>query len=122
MKDSVVRALILSDWNRHRFFILLSIFGGILAVALVQLGGELLTVLGSTWFFVSLIVLGSMLPVSNVINERKKQTLTFLMSLPISAGQYTTAKIASTFGMFMVPWLSLVVTAISLIVSRPDIP
>jgi len=122
MKGSVVRTLILSDWNRHRFFILATIFGGILAVAMVQLGGELATVLGSTWFFVSLIVLGCMLPVSNVINERKKQTLPFLMSLPISVGQYTTTKILSTFGMFMVPWLLLVVLGISLIITRPDIP
>jgi ABC-2 type transport system permease protein len=122
MKGSVVQTLIFSDWNRHRSFILLSIFGGILAVALVQWGGELPTVLGSTWFFVSLIVLGSMLPVSNLINERKKQTLAFLMSLPISVRQYTTAKIVSTFGMFLVPWMSLVVTGIFLIVSRRDIP
>lgn len=122
MKGSVVRTLILSDWNRHRFFILATIFGGILAVAMVQLGGELPTVLGSTWFFVSLIVFGCMLPVSNVINERKKQTLAFLMSLPLSVGQYTTAKILSTFGMFMVPWVSLVVTGLTLIVTRPDIP
>jgi hypothetical protein len=122
MKGSVVRTLILSDWNRHRFFILLSIFGGILAVALVQMGGELPTVLGSTWFFVSLIVLGSMLPVSNVIYERKKQTLAFLISLPISIAQYTTAKIVSTIAMFLVPWFSLVVTGVSFIVSRRDIP
>ena len=27
------------------------------------------------------------------------------MSLPISAVQYTTAKLASTVGMFLIPWL-----------------
>jgi ABC-2 type transport system permease protein len=122
MKGSVVRTLILSDWNRHRFFILLSIVGGIFAVGLVEIGGELPAVLGSTWFFVSLVVLGSMLPVSNVINERKKQTLAFLMSLPISVAQYTTAKIVSTMGMFLLPWLSLVVAGVSLIASRQGLP
>jgi ABC-2 type transport system permease protein len=122
MKDSVVQTLILSDWNRHRFFIMLSIFGGVLALGMVAWGGELPTILGSTWFFVSLIVLGCMMPVSNVINERKKQTLAFLMSLPISVAQYTLAKILSTFGMFLVPWLSLVVAGMLLIAGRQEIP
>jgi ABC-2 type transport system permease protein len=122
MKGSVVQTLILSDWNRHRWFIALSITGGVLALALVHLGGEIPTILGSTWFFVSLIVLGSMLPMSNVINERKKQTLPFLMSLPISVIQYTAAKILSTVGMFLMPWSALVIAATSLIAVRRDIP
>jgi ABC-2 type transport system permease protein len=119
---SVVRTLILSDWHRHRLLILLSIVGGVLALALVQVGGPLAGVLGSTWFFVSLIVLGSMLPVSNVINERKKQTLPFLLSFPISVRQYTVAKLVSTVGIFMVPWSVLVVAAVTFILSRPGIP
>lgn len=122
MNASVVRTLILSDWYRHRLWILLSIAGGVLAIALVHVGGPLAAVLGSTWFFVSLIVLGCMLPVSNVINERKKQTLPFLLSFPISVRQYTVAKLISTVGMFLVPWLVLVVAAVTFILSRPDIP
>ena len=43
---------------------------------------------GSVFFFISLIFCGSLLPVSNIVNERKKQTLAFLMSLPISSVQY----------------------------------
>ena len=54
--------------------------------------------LGAVWFFIALIVLGSMLPSSNVINERKKQNLAFLMSLPVSATQYAMAKLVSTLG------------------------
>jgi ABC-2 type transport system permease protein len=122
MNGSVVRALIWSDWRRHRLQILLSIAGGVLGLVLLQVGGEMPTVLGSTWFFIALIVLGSMLPMSNVINERKKQTLPFLMSLPLSITQYTAAKTISTVGMFLVPWVTLVVAAVSFIVARQSIP
>jgi hypothetical protein len=122
MKGSVVQTLILKDWDRHRRLIGLSIAAGLLAIGLVQIGGGILVMLGSTWFFVSLVVLGSMLPVSNVINERKKQTLAFLMSLPISAAQYAVAKIVSTVGMFLVSWFALVIAAISYIAGRQDIP
>lgn len=122
MKSGAVRTLILGDLHRHRLYILLSIASGGLALALVQIGGETATVLGSTWFFVALIVLGSMLPVSNIVNERKKQTLAFLMSLPLSVAQYTAAKVLSTVGMFLVPWVSLVAGGLSLIAGRRDIP
>lgn len=122
MKGSVVQALILTDWYRHRLHILLCLVCGGLALALIQVGGELPAIFGATMFFVGLIVLGSMLPVSNVINERKKQTLPFLMSLPLSVTQYTAAKIVSTVGMFLVPWVTLVVAAVSFIATHPVIP
>ena len=122
MNRSVVQTLILTDWQRHRVAILLSIAGGGVALVLLQFGGEIATILGATWFFVSLIVLGSMVPSSNVVNERKKQILPFLMSLPLSITQYTMAKTVSTVGIFLVPWLTLVVAAVSLIVGRESIP
>src|SRR5262245_7720348 len=122
MKRSAIQTLILKDWDRHRSFMILSIVGGGLALALLQIRSEVTFILGSTWFFISLIVLGCMLPISNVINERKKQTLPFLMSLPVSVIQFTAAKILSTVGMFFIPWLTLVVAGISLIVGRRDIP
>lgn len=122
MTRSVVQALILSDWHRHRLQILFSIAGGAVGIALLQVGGEALTILGSTWFFVAMIVFGSMLPVSNVVNERKKQILPFLMSLPLSVTQYTSAKLVSTVGMFLVPWLTLVVAGVSYIAGRQSIP
>jgi hypothetical protein len=50
MTRSVVQTLIFRDWDRHRPLILLSIVGGVLALGLVQVGGELPTILGSTWF------------------------------------------------------------------------
>jgi hypothetical protein len=122
MKDSVVRTLILSDWKRHRTLLLLFIAGGGIAFGLLQVGGEIPTILGATWFFTALIVLGCMLPPSNVVNERKKHILPFLMSLPISITQYTTAKLVSTVGLYLVPWVTLVVGAVMFIAGRESIP
>jgi ABC-2 type transport system permease protein len=56
------------------------------------------------------------------VNERKKQTLTFLMSLPLSSMQYTTAKLASTMLMFLAPWLSLLLSAVVIIATRNPAP
>ncbi len=101
MTGSVVRHLILKDWRLNLPLIVLTLAAGGIALGIVQVGGETATVVGAVWFFVALIVFGCFLPSSNVVNEKKKQTLPFLMSLPISPVQYATAKLVSTVGMFL---------------------
>jgi ABC-2 type transport system permease protein len=122
MTNSVIQTLILKDLRLNRTPIALSIAGGVIALAILQLKSETSLVVGATWFFVSLIVLGSMLPVSNVINERKKQSLAFLMSLPVSAVQYGMAKLVSTIGIFLAPWAALVIAASTFLLTRPEVP
>ena len=122
MNRSVVRTLILSDWRRHGPLLVTFTVGGALAFLLLQVGGEMPAVLGATWFFMSLIVLGCVLPPFNVVNERKKQILPFLMSLPISVRQYTTAKLISTVGMFLVPWVTLVAAVLVFIMGQEKYP
>jgi ABC-2 type transport system permease protein len=122
MTNSVIQALIVKDWRLHRTLISLSLVGGVIALAILQLKNETAFTVGAVWFFVALILLGCMLPVGNVINERKKQNLAFLMSLPVSATQYAMAKLVSTIGMFLIPWAALVTAASSFILTRPEVP
>src|ERR1700722_19057549 len=104
MTSSVTRHLIAKDWRLHRQQILFSIVAGAIGLAVVQLGTEPAAVVGGVWFFIALIMVGTMLPLSGTVNERKKQNLAFVMSLPISSMQYTTSKLVSSTGMFLVPW------------------
>jgi ABC-2 type transport system permease protein len=116
--SSVIGHLILKDWRLNRRLISLCIAVGLIA----QYAGGAARVFGSVWFFVSLCVLASMLPATAILNERKKQTLTFVMSLPISSVQYTIAKALSTTIMFLVPWLTLLVSALVLIETHHVVP
>ena len=122
MSNSVTRALILKDWALQRTFILLSIAGGVIALAVLQVKNETAFMVGAVWFFVALILLATMLPMGTVINERKKQNLAFLMSLPVSATQYGIAKLVSSLGMFLVPWATLVIAASTSILSHHEVP
>src|SRR5579863_7661187 len=122
MNRSVVQTLILKDWTLQRPAIVISIVGSALGLALLQVKTEAAAVVGSIWLFIPLMVLGCMLPGANVVNERKKQNVAFLMSLPVSAMQYAKAKLISTIGMFLVPWVTLIVAALTFILSRRDIP
>jgi ABC-2 type transport system permease protein len=122
MTTLVVRQLILKDWRLNRLQVLLSIGAGLLALGVALRGGEGPIVAGTVWFFIAMILVGSMLPISGIVNERKKQNLAFLMSLPVSSIQYTTAKLVSTVGMFLVPWATLLIAAVVLIETRGIVP
>ncbi len=122
MRSSVIGHLILKDWQLNRRLISLSIGAGLIALVIAQYGGQAIRLLGSVWFFVSLCILGSMLPASAILNERKKQTLAFVMSLPVSSVQYSIAKALSTSAMFLVPWLALLISALVVIETRHTIP
>src|SRR5579863_5483988 len=117
MNTRVIQTLILKDWRLQRTQILISVGAGGLALGILQLKNETAFLIGTVWFFVALIVLGSMLPNSNVINERKKQSLAFIMSLPISALQYAISKMVSTLGLFLLPWGALIIAASTFILS-----
>ena len=121
MSRSLVGHLIVKDFQMHRTTIVLAIIAGVIGLAILQLKG-LAGLLGMIGFFTTLIVLGSMIPHFSILNERKGHNLAFLMSLPISMAEYTTAKVLSALAMFMIPWLVLVATGLSLLLGRSDIP
>jgi ABC-2 type transport system permease protein len=118
VSGSIVKHLVRKDLRLHRVQIALTIAAGLIALAVVARGGEVPFVIGVTWFFVAIIVLACMLPISAIVNERKKQTLAFLMSLPLSSIEYTTAKLVSTLLMFLTPWLMLLICALVLVTTR----
>jgi ABC-2 type transport system permease protein len=119
---SVVKQLVLKDWELNRHFIAITIVCGTAVLALLLLKREPVTVVGSTTLLITLIFIGCMLPASNILNERKKQTLPFVMSLPVSSFQYTTSKLLSTVGMYLLAWLPLVIATIWLIAGRGILP
>ena len=122
MNRSVVWALIMKDWRLQREPIIVSTVAGALSLGMFHFKSEVPFVLGAVWFFVAMIVLGCMLPMSNVISERKNHHLAFMMSLPVSTSQYTTSKILSTFGLYLIPWLALVASALLVILGGRSIP
>src|SRR6516164_11025694 len=121
MSQSLVRHLIVKDIQLHRTTIIIAFIGGVIGLAVLQLR-RIAGLLGIIGFFTALIVLGAMIPNASILNERKGHNLAFLMSLPISMVEYTTAKVLAALAMFMIPWLVLVGAALTLILGRSDVP
>jgi ABC-2 type transport system permease protein len=122
MKTSVELRLILKDWRLQRQVIIFAIAGGLIALAILAIGGQTPIVFGTVIFFVSMICSACFIPMLNIVNERKKQTLPFVMSLPVSSARYGAAKLASTVGSFLILWLALLGAALYIILGRHILP
>ncbi|HEY7391141.1 MAG TPA: hypothetical protein VH640_21675 [Bryobacteraceae bacterium] len=122
MISAVVRHLVIKEWDLCKPQIIFTVLGGELALALSQWGTEPAMVVGTIWFFVSLMLVACMLPLGSIVNERKNQTLAFVMSLPISPIEYSAAKLIANLGMFLIPWVTLVCAALLVIETRGIIP
>ena len=121
MNASMVKRLILKDWYLQRWAIAGYLAAGVLAVALLAVGSEAAFYGGSVLLVSVLITAGIHLAFATVLLERKEQTLAFVMSLPISAREYTTAKIVGNLLMFLIPWATLVLASVIVILGAESL-
>jgi hypothetical protein len=104
---SIVRRLILKDWYLNRGVILASLPVGLGALAIVLTGKQVAFMLCIIVLCMIIVGVGAQLAMVTTINERKEQTLAFVMSLPVSWREYTAAKILANIIIFLIPWLLL---------------
>jgi ABC-type transport system involved in multi-copper enzyme maturation permease subunit len=122
MSDSMVMRLVLKDWHFQRWAIAGYLAAGGVALFLTGIGSEGSFYAGTVLLITILITLGIHLAMATVVAERTEQTLPFIMSLPISPREYTTAKILANVLIFMIPWLTLVIGTIVVIGARNAVP
>ncbi|NJN00485.1 MAG: hypothetical protein HC793_02260 [Aquincola sp.] len=70
----------------------------------------------------SVIALGVILVLNGITNERKERSLLYVLSLPMSGGDYVRAKLAGLVVCFGLAWLVLSAAAAALVVVSADIP
>ncbi|MEO6323756.1 MAG: ABC-2 transporter permease [Thermoanaerobaculia bacterium] len=121
-KISMVRRLILKDWYFQRFTIVAYTAAGALALALLSTGGDAAFFAGSILLVTVLIALGIHVGMETIVQERTEKTLAFVMSLPVSPMEYTTAKILANLLIFLVPWIILTVGSFGVIAARAAVP
>jgi ABC-2 type transport system permease protein len=123
MNIAMVMRLIWKDWYLNRMGILVSLIGGVVTLALVAAmhGSQIALMLGVIVVVSILIGMGAIVMIS-AANERRQQTLPFVMSLPISFWDYTTAKIVGGMLIFLVLLVALVADIIATILLTRGIP
>lgn len=122
MNYPMVRRLIYKDWYFNRWAIAAYVAAGLLALVPIALGGQAGFFAGSVLLITVLISIGIHLTMVSVVNERRDQTLAFVMTLPISVADYTTAKLAANLAIFGAAWTTLLVWTVAVIAGRGNLP
>lgn len=117
----IIKKLVYKDLYLIRKLIAVYVAGIIVSLSLLSLG-EWQFYMGAVLFISMVVGLGNHQLGATLINERKEQTLSFVMSLPVSPTDYAMAKLLSTVVTYVIPWALITVAIISVIwfSSLPD--
>ena len=121
MTATIIPQLIRKDIDLYRNFVVGGLAAGVGSILLILFGRGVLGLIGIISLFIAMIVFASLVPGQCLVNERKHQTLSFLMSLPLSAFQYSVAKLASAFVLFLVPWIIMTAAGSWIVMVSPEI-
>ncbi len=106
MRTSIVKQLVVKDLQIMKLYAIFYWIGGILAIVIAVLGGDASGIVATILFVAALFGAGvhsAML----IVEERREQTLAFVMSLPISVREYTSAKLISNLLLVGAIWVTL---------------
>ena len=116
MNGSIVWRLIAKDLYLYRWLMAGSLAAGYLSLFLRRVE-SLSDNVALILFLTAIVALGIFIAMYGILAERKEKSMLFVLSLPVSTMQYTTAKIAASLIAFVVPWLALTLTILGLTVA-----
>lgn len=119
---SLVRKLIVKDWQVYQKQLAGYVAGLLLALSLVGMGTPGLSAAGALLLLVLLIVVGSYAIQSSIVTERKQQTVPFVMSLPVTPMDVYWGKLLANLAIYLVPFLLVMggLSTLILTTPRPD--
>jgi ABC-2 type transport system permease protein len=117
----VARKLIAKELYVNRWFLVGAAAAAVLSAVASTFGQAAFNFGGLTWL-TTVIALGVMLAIYGVMHERKEKTLEFVLSLPLSIGEYVRAKLLGMLLCFALPWLVAAISAVILVLADPDVP
>jgi ABC-2 type transport system permease protein len=121
----IMRKLIAKELHVNRWLIVGSAVAAALSVAVAALStalGKTAFNIGALTWLTTVIALGVMLAIYGIMNERKEQSLQFVLSLPLSVSQYVRAKLLGLLLSFLGPWLVATLGAAILVLAHPGVP
>jgi len=106
MTTSIISQLVRKDLHIMRKSILWWWAGGVAAIIIAVLSSQ--TFIFSMILFIACMMgAGIHMAIRTVVEERREQTLAFIMSLPITVKEYTSAKLIANLAVFLSVWLTL---------------
>jgi ABC-type transport system involved in multi-copper enzyme maturation permease subunit len=118
----VIRLLVAKDWQLFQKQLAALVLAGIVALCFIGLAKPWAFYVGSLMLLIVLVSAACFSISTSLMNERKEQTLAFVMSLPVSPRDFTVSKLAGNLLTFGVPFLLLLggTLAVVLLTPLPD--
>lgn len=120
MINARVKQLVIKDLDLMGRFIPVAVIAGLISMVIAAFN-EFSFFIGTLLFITTLAAFGIMIAVYNIAQEREKKTHIFILSLPITAAEYTLAKIISSLICFIVPWAILFAMVIAAIIGLDSV-
>jgi len=120
MSKSLVMTLIRKDWDLFKKAIIALTALGFIGLAIVVLGHTQFTfIVGGILLITAIIILGCVLVQAGIAVERKDQSLAFIMSMPVTIREYTSAKVIFCLSSYAVVWALLIAAATYVVMASP---
>jgi ABC-type transport system involved in multi-copper enzyme maturation permease subunit len=117
----VVRKLVAKELYVNRWFMLASAVAAVLSIGAASFGGSAYNIAAITWL-TTVVAWGVMLAIYGISNERKENTLQFVLSMPLSPAEYVRAKVFGLLLTYSLPWLAASGSALALVLLSPLVP
>jgi ABC-type transport system involved in multi-copper enzyme maturation permease subunit len=119
--NMLTRRLIAKEFYLNRWLIVISTIAG-LAGLLTAMEGTMRFNIGMLTWLTTIVAFGVVLAMMSIANERKERALQFVLSLPLSHGDYVRIKLLGLLLCYLVPWAVLSLSAVALILVMPNLP
>lgn len=105
--NTAVQRLVIKDCQLYQKMTALYLVGGVAGLAIFSMPHTYSFYMGCIILMTVMVAAGFHMINLTIINEKKEQTLPFVMSLPIRPLDYALGKLVANLLIFLVPWLML---------------
>jgi ABC-2 type transport system permease protein len=120
--NTLTRKLIAREFRMHRWLIGGSIVAGLMSLAVMTRGGHMNFNIGFVIWLTTIVAFGAVIAMFGIATERKERVRNWVLSLPISHGDYVRIKALALVLCYFVPWFVLSAGAVGLVVAWPHLP
>jgi ABC-2 type transport system permease protein len=115
----MIKLLVIKDWQIYQKQLAAYVLGLLIGLTLVGIGKTWSFYIGALLLLVLLICAGGFAIQSSILNERKDQTLPFVMSLPVSPMDFYWSKLLANVAIYLVPFCLVVGGTVFLVLFTP---
>ena len=115
----VIHLLVAKDWQLFQKQLAFLVLAGIVALCFLGLAKPWAFYVGSLMLLIVLVCAACFSISTSLMNERKEQTLAFVMSLPVSPKDFTVSKLVGNLLTFGVPFLVLLAGTLAVVLLTP---